>query len=79
MNIFIDIAGHPKIGDFGLATSGQYYLADKASTSLGDVKSDLTRSIGTALYVAPELRSNSDGHYNEKVDVRRLPLMLFTA
>lgn len=76
-NIFVDISGLPKIGDFGLATSGQYYLADQASSSVGYLKSDLTRSIGTALYVAPELRSKSDGHYTEKVDVRlRLPVLI---
>lgn len=69
-NIFVDIAGNPRIGDFGLATSGQYYLADSVSASSGDVQSDLTRSIGTALYVAPELRSGANSHYNEKVDVR---------
>lgn len=68
-NIFIDVTGNPRIGDFGLATSGQYHLADKAAGAVDEVQSDLTRSIGTALYVAPELRSSTNSHYNEKVDV----------
>jgi translation initiation factor 2-alpha kinase 4 len=67
-NVFIDETSNPRIGDFGLATSGQYYLADKAS-SAGTIDSDLTTDIGTTLYVAPELRSSSNGHYNDKVDV----------
>ena len=68
-NIFVDDTNNPRIGDFGLATSGQYYLADKASSSVGNIDSDLTTDIGTTLYVAPELRSSSNGHYNDKVDV----------
>ncbi|KAI9807305.1 MAG: hypothetical protein M1833_000048 [Piccolia ochrophora] len=67
-NIFIDLTSTPRIGDFGLATSGKYYTADQSSSTLGQVDNDLTRSIGTALYVAPELRSNVTSHYNEKVD-----------
>jgi eukaryotic translation initiation factor 2-alpha kinase 4 len=70
-NIFVDDTSNPRIGDFGLATSGQYYLADKASSSAGNIDSDLTTDIGTTLYVAPELRSSSNGHYNDKVDVSR--------
>ncbi|KAI9843471.1 MAG: hypothetical protein M1837_006317 [Sclerophora amabilis] len=76
-NIFIDVASNPRIGDFGLATSGQYYLADKAATPVGEVESDMTRSIGTAMYVAPELRSNVNGHYNEKVDMYSLGIIFF--
>ncbi|KAI9772975.1 MAG: hypothetical protein M1840_008857 [Geoglossum simile] len=66
-NIFVDDTSNPRIGDFGLATSGQYYLADKASSSAGNIDSDLTTDIGTTLYVAPELRSSSNGHYNDKM------------
>ena len=60
---------NPRIGDFGLATSGKYYAADSTSNVLGEVDSDMTRSIGTAMYVAPELRSNMKAPYSEKVDV----------
>lgn len=35
--------------------------------SYGD--NELTTNVGTALYVAPELRGQSSGNYNEKVDV----------
>jgi translation initiation factor 2-alpha kinase 4 len=71
-NIFIDHAGNPKIGDFGLATSGQYQLADKSTLSGRLAGGDMTRSIGTTYYVAPELRSNVSGSYNDKVDVSYL-------
>lgn len=71
-NIFIDLAGNPKIGDFGLATSGQYQLADKSISSGRMAGGDMTRSIGTTYYVAPELRSNVSGSYNDKVDVNSL-------
>jgi translation initiation factor 2-alpha kinase 4 len=71
-NIFIDLAGSPKIGDFGLATSGQYQLADTSTTSGRAAGTDMTRSIGTTYYVAPELRSNVVGSYNDKVDVSNL-------
>ncbi|KAI9677478.1 MAG: hypothetical protein M1817_006432 [Caeruleum heppii] len=76
-NIFIDGSGAPRIGDFGLATSGKYYLADRASASVGHVANDLTRSIGTAMYVAPELRSSWLGNYNEKVDMYSLGITFF--
>jgi len=36
-------------------------------SSYGD--NELTTNVGTALYVAPELRGQSSGNYNEKVDV----------
>lgn len=75
-NIFIDVTNTPRIGDFGLATSGQYQLADKAdSNAVPD--GDLTRSIGTALYVAPELRSHVGGTYNDKVDMYSLGIIFF--
>ncbi|KZF22607.1 Serine/threonine-protein kinase [Xylona heveae TC161] len=74
-NIFIDVANNPRIGDFGLATSGQYFLADR--TSSGNVDGDMTRSIGTALYVAPELKSSASGYYTEKVDMYSLGIIFF--
>ncbi|KAB8349460.1 hypothetical protein FH972_023487 [Carpinus fangiana] len=39
--------------------------------------SSTSRSIGTTLYVAPELRSNVSGHYTDKVDMYSLGIMLF--
>ncbi len=71
-NIFISQSveggNNVKIGDFGLATSGQFALAEKA-TSLSMESVDMTRSIGTASYVAPEVRSTVNGVYSSKVDV----------
>lgn len=69
-NIFIsagpDGVENVKIGDFGLATSGQL-VTDKTAPSTD--ASDMTRSIGTAVYVAPEVRTGGSGSYTAKVDV----------
>jgi eukaryotic translation initiation factor 2-alpha kinase 4 len=56
-----------KIGDFGLATTGQF-AADKTASS-GLDSNDMTRSIGTSFYVAPEVRRGGIGSYTSKVDV----------
>ncbi|KAM0719158.1 hypothetical protein Q7P37_005063 [Cladosporium fusiforme] len=76
-NIFIDVAGNPKIGDFGLATTSQYHVADKVTTMSSNTGGDMTRSVGTTLYVAPELRSASGTNYNDKVDMYSLGIMFF--
>lgn len=73
-NIFIDGALNVRIGDFGLATSGQYSIPDKLSAAHSS--HNMTTSIGTALYVAPEVRS-SVGIYNSKVDMYSLGIILF--
>lgn len=75
-NIFIDVAKIPKIGDFGLATSGQYQRPDKKA-SAGIQDGDMTRSVGTALYVAPELSSSVAGNYNDKVDMYSMGIIFF--
>lgn len=75
-NIFIDSTGNPQIGDFGLATSGQYQQADKAVAG-SQAAGDMTRSIGTTLYVAPEISSSGTGTYNEKVDMYSLGIIFF--
>jgi translation initiation factor 2-alpha kinase 4 len=76
-NVFIDVAGVPKIGDFGLATSGQYERTDKKTESGSHADGDMTRSIGTALYVAPELRSSVAGSYTDKVDMYSMGIIFF--
>ncbi|KAF3035937.1 hypothetical protein E8E12_005237 [Didymella heteroderae] len=77
-NIFIDMAKVPKIGDFGLATSGQYQKPDnKMSNNNQDGGGDMTRSVGTALYVAPELSSTVAGNYNDKVDMYSMGIIFF--
>ncbi|KAG5943979.1 hypothetical protein E4U59_007733 [Claviceps monticola] len=74
-NIFISssIEGvdNIKIGDFGLATSGQFSV-DKTADSNNDNNDtletvDMTRSIGTAYYAAPEVRSDAHGMYSTKM------------
>lgn len=78
-NILIK-SGNPKIGDFGLATTSQYHTAvDKVSTMSGQSGGDMTRSVGTALYVAPELKSTSGSYrdYNDKVDMYSLGIVFF--
>lgn len=69
-NIFIKAEAegvdNVKIGDFGLATSGQL-AADKGAAAVDS--GDLTRSIGTAAYLAPEVRTGGSGSYTAKVDV----------
>ena len=68
-NIFIDQNNNPRIGDFGLATSGQYNTGVKDVLASG-AGGDMTTDVGTALYVAPELNAGARGQYNDKVDVR---------
>ncbi|KAH2019830.1 hypothetical protein KXV45_003763 [Aspergillus fumigatus] len=75
-NIFIDVASNPRIGDFGLATSGQFTTAVRSSTT-ADFEGNLTRSLGTTYYVAPEMKSGFAGHYNEKVDMYSLGIIFF--
>ena len=70
-NVFIDLSGDPQIGDFGLATNDLVVNNDmsKVTTENSSGDNELTTNVGTALYVAPELRKLSQGNYNEKVDV----------
>ncbi|PGH10139.1 PEK/GCN2 protein kinase [Polytolypa hystricis UAMH7299] len=75
-NIFIDMANNPRIGDFGLATSGQFTTAVRSSAAT-DVGGSYTRSIGTTYYVAPEMKSVAIGQYNEKVDMYSLGVIFF--
>ncbi|KAK5662754.1 hypothetical protein OQA88_6161 [Cercophora sp. LCS_1] len=77
-NIFIsagmDGVDNVKIGDFGLATTGQL-AADRAAANMDS--GDLTRSIGTAAYLAPEVRTGGSGSYTAKVDMYSLGVMFF--
>ncbi|KAI9890895.1 MAG: hypothetical protein M1814_003534 [Vezdaea aestivalis] len=75
-NVFIEATGIPRIGDFGLATSGQYTVINP-TRRLSMHSPNLTRSVGTAKYVAPELRSNISEPYTDKVDMYSLGIMLF--
>ncbi|KAI1075292.1 serine/threonine-protein kinase gcn2 [Whalleya microplaca] len=78
-NIFIGVGpdgvNNVKIGDFGLATTGQFAVDKSATTNLD--AGDLTRSIGTSYYVAPEVRRAGGGSYTTKVDMYSLGIMFF--
>ncbi|KAL2068186.1 hypothetical protein VTL71DRAFT_16284 [Oculimacula yallundae] len=76
-NIFIDAASNVKIGDFGLATSGQYTISDKSSSAAAHMSGEMTRSVGTAFYVAPEVKSSVAGTYTSKVDMYSLGIIFF--
>ncbi|KAK8213380.1 eukaryotic translation initiation factor 2-alpha kinase [Zalaria obscura] len=76
-NIFIDAAGNPRIGDFGLATTSHYYAVDKGIMSGATGGGDMTRSVGTTLYVAPELRSGAGSTYTDKIDMYSLGIIFF--
>ena len=77
-NIFIalDESDQPRIriGDFGLARPGG---SSRKTPSLDTASGNLTASIGTSLYVAPEVRSSGGGSYNEKADMYALGVILF--
>lgn len=78
-NIFIDVSGFPVIGDFGLATN-DLVVNSQMGKHAGEPsygENDLTTNVGTALYVAPELRGLSNGNYNEKVDMYSLGIIFF--
>ncbi|KAL3474529.1 anticodon binding domain of tRNAs-domain-containing protein [Aspergillus californicus] len=75
-NVFIDAANNPRIGDFGLATSGQFTTAVRSSAAV-DFEGNLTRSLGTTYYVAPEMKSGLASHYNDKVDMYSLGVIFF--
>ncbi|KHJ32965.1 putative protein kinase [Erysiphe necator] len=75
-NIFIDAASNIKIGDFGLAINGQYPLID-ISQDVVLYSADLTRNIGTAFYVAPEVKSSTGGDYSSKVDMFSVGIIFF--
>ncbi|KAL5604075.1 uncharacterized protein BROUX77_004261 [Berkeleyomyces rouxiae] len=79
-NIFIsqgdDGLDNVKIGDFGLATSGHFVVDKRGNDS--QVLADMgTKSIGTAFYAAPEVRSAARGSYSSKVDMYSLGLIFF--
>ncbi|KAG8158764.1 hypothetical protein KVR01_011207 [Diaporthe batatas] len=80
-NIFISVGpdgvNNVKIGDFGLASKG-LIASDRAHShaSLLD-QEDMTRSVGTSVYVAPEVKSGGSGSYTSKVDMYSLGIMFF--
>ncbi|XP_065208677.1 uncharacterized protein LOC135837363 [Planococcus citri] len=71
-NILIDGDDFAKIGDFGLATWNH---------ALTDGKASHTGKVATPLYDAPELGTvcsgSSNAHYNEKVDMYSLGIIIY--
>ncbi|XP_034940000.1 eIF-2-alpha kinase GCN2 [Chelonus insularis] len=91
VNIFLDSNDHVKIGDFGLATTNilcslvpnvendrENQLINKSANYSLDEPRSMTGQVGTALYVAPELRKEvTKARYNQKVDIYSLGIILF--
>ena len=67
--------GDVRIGDFGLARPGDYYHISNSKPEK-ETFTSFTKDIGTASYVAPEVRSAGDGKYNEKADMYALGIIL---
>uniref|UniRef100_A0A915AH84 non-specific serine/threonine protein kinase n=1 Tax=Parascaris univalens TaxID=6257 RepID=A0A915AH84_PARUN len=79
MNILIDGNDRIKIGDFGLATR-DFLVRKSASNGASDGgQSNITKDIGTALYIAPELLSTSadTSDFTTKIDVYSVGIVLF--
>lgn len=69
--------GDVRIGDFGLARPGDYRgSVNDPRIATGESFGSFTKDVGTASYVAPEVRSVGNGKYNEKADVST-PFTLF--
>lgn len=75
-NIFIDSDGDVRIGDFGLARPGDYRTTAIGTKPAREIFGSFTKDIGTASYVAPEVRSAGNGKYNEKADMFSLGVIL---
>lgn len=73
-NIFLTDKKDIRIGDFGLATRGK--LESIAGKSAMNQASEFSRSIGTAFYLAPELKSEAPGAYTSKVDMYSIGITL---
>ena len=76
-NVFIDSVGDIRIGDFGLARPGELQVVQRTRSSKIGAYGSFTKSVGTAFYVAPEVRSASNSNYNDKADMYSLGIMFF--
>ncbi|KAF8880897.1 hypothetical protein CPB84DRAFT_1817292 [Gymnopilus junonius] len=80
-NIFIDMKGDCKVGDFGLATSS-LAAVDPSDVSARSpmADADMTLEVGTRLYIAPEVQSRRRGRSprdHSKADMYSLGIVFF--
>ena len=71
-NVFIDMSNNAKIGDYGLAANIEFQPQNRPVLTILNTDTTLTSSIGTTVYVAPEMKSIGGGKYNQKADVGRI-------
>ncbi|KAF9457367.1 kinase-like domain-containing protein [Collybia nuda] len=78
-NIFIDVKGDCKVGDFGLATSSLAAVdPSDVSPHVVAMEADMTLEVGTRLYIAPEVQSRKRGPRNHsKADMYSLGIVFF--
>ncbi|KDR70022.1 hypothetical protein GALMADRAFT_255390 [Galerina marginata CBS 339.88] len=79
-NIFIDMKGDCRVGDFGLATSSLAAVESDVSTRSFVVEADMTLEVGTRLYIAPEVQSRRRGRGprdHSKADMYSLGIVFF--
>jgi len=74
-NIFLDSKEDVKIGDFGLATSGEKKVSLGITESYEQDDSSTRPGVGTPFYTSPE--QEKVGHFNEKVDIYSLGIIFF--
>lgn len=73
-NIFIDRSNNVKVGDFGLAKNSQFSSLVQTNNQVEPTDQNLSTVVGTLFYTANEVAS---GHYDEKVDMYSLGIILF--
>ena len=74
-NIFIDSSGDLRIGDFGLARPGEYRMPESSKDPSMHHPGSFTKDVGTAWYVAPEVRSSGVGKYDQRADMYSLGII----
>lgn len=73
-NVFLDAHDNPKIGDFGLATTGQ--ATSKAKQAEAGMIIGRSTGVGTKGYTAPELYHHGN-KYDARADMYSLGIMFF--
>lgn len=81
-NILLDSRGHPKISDFGLATTTSLVLQQRPRAHYGNSSTPLhssqTEVAGTHYYIAPELKKGpAKSVYTIKSDIYSFGIVFF--